>query len=68
MAVSGNELLVVFVLDCSASMRKKMPFRVVRRHRSTHGSPKAALLRMLDTLADRGDARVGVLLYGHRVG
>jgi len=59
---------VVFVLDCSASMRKKMPFESADVVVPRMEVAKAALMRMLDALAARGDARVGVLLYGHRVG
>ncbi len=59
---------VVFVLDCSASMQTKTPFESPEERVSRMDIAKAALNQMLNTLAARGDARVGVLLYGHRVG
>ena len=59
---------VVFVLDCSASMRKGMPFESTNAIVPRMEVAKAALVRMMTALAARGDARVGVLLYGHRVG
>ena len=59
---------VVFVLDCSASMQKGMPFESSARIVPRMDIAKNALIRMLNTLATRSDARVGVLLYGHRVG
>ena len=59
---------VVFVLDCSASMQKGMPFESSTGIVPRMDIAKAALIRMLNTLATRSDARVGVLLYGHRVG
>jgi Mg-chelatase subunit ChlD len=59
---------VVFVLDCSASMRKGMPFESTNEIVPRMEVAKAALVRMMTALAARGDARVGVLLYGHRVG
>ena len=59
---------VVFVLDCSASMQKGMPFESSARIVPRMDIAKAALIRMLNSLATRNDARVGVLLYGHRVG
>jgi len=59
---------VVFILDCSASMQKGMPFESAEITVSRMEVAKAALVRMMNLLAARGDARVGVLLYGHRVG
>ena len=59
---------VVFVLDCSASMQKGMPFESSARIVPRMDIAKVALVRMLNTLATRSDVRVGVLLYGHRVG
>ncbi len=59
---------VIFVLDCSASMQKGMPFESPASIVSRMEIAKAALLQMLSGLATRGDARVGVVLYGHRVG
>jgi Mg-chelatase subunit ChlD len=59
---------VVFILDCSASMRKEMAFESAATVVPRMEVAKAALVRMLNALAARGDARVGVLLYGHRIG
>src|SRR5262249_31663465 len=46
----------------------EMPFESPESLATRMEVAKAALLRMLNSLAARGDARVGVLLYGHRVG
>ena len=59
---------IVFVLDCSASMQKGMPFEAAESKVTRMDVARAALVRMLNVLAARGNARVGVLLYGHRVG
>jgi Mg-chelatase subunit ChlD len=69
--LNGNQRqrpAVVFILDCSASMRQLMPFESRDSQVSRMEVAKAALVRMLDSLAARGDARVGVILYGHRIG
>ncbi|HLJ10744.1 MAG TPA: vWA domain-containing protein, partial [Planctomycetaceae bacterium] len=59
---------VVFVLDCSFSMRQEMLFEGADARVPRLEVAKAALGRMLNALAARGDARVGVILYGHRIG
>ena len=55
---------IVFVLDCSQSMSQK----VAGGSKTRMDVAKEALVAMLDQLASRGNARVGVLFYGHRVG
>jgi hypothetical protein len=63
---------VVFVLDCSFSMKE--PTRVERPDVTNQPQvsrmdvAKGALRSMLEQLAERGNARVGVRLFGHRVG
>lgn len=55
---------IVFILDCSQSMAQK----VAGGSKTRMDVAKEALVAMLDQLASRGNARVGVLFYGHRVG
>lgn len=63
---------VVFVLDCSHSMQAldevESPDGGVRATSPRMELAKGALRSMLTQLAERGDARVGVRFYGHRVG
>lgn len=56
---------IVFVLDCSQSMKTET---AERGGKTRMDVAKDALSAMLDELAKRGNARVGVLFYGHRVG
>lgn len=68
----GKPMSIVFVLDCSQSMN------TATKGADAHGSQPAGLTRMsvakealtklLNQLARRGNARVGVVFYGHRVG
>jgi len=62
---------VVFVLDASYSMRDTIP-GVESAGQATEiprmDAAKDALRRMLTQLAMAGDARVGVRIFGHRVG
>ncbi|MCY2967912.1 MAG: VWA domain-containing protein [Planctomycetota bacterium] len=57
-----------FLLDCSASMREPAPFEGQDQGVSRFESARATLNQLLGTLATRQGDRVGVMLYGHRVG
>ncbi|MDX1944686.1 MAG: VWA domain-containing protein [Pirellulaceae bacterium] len=63
---------VVFILDCSASMKDRTsverPDGGVQPQAMRMDVAKGALRAMLEQLAERGNARVGVRLFGHRVG
>lgn len=63
---------VVFVLDCSHSMDAAMAIEAPGTTTTTDTTrldvAKNALRRLLDQLSDRGDSRVGVWFFGHRVG
>lgn len=64
---------MVFILDCSNSMKELMEVEAPTDDRGSSLVPrlevaKDALRSMLARLAERGDARVGVRFYGHRVG
>lgn len=64
---------MVFILDCSNSMKELMEVEAPTGDRGASLVPrlevaKDALRSMLARLAERGDARVGVRFYGHRVG
>lgn len=60
---------IVFVLDCSWSMGEEIPVEAVGlRTQSRLELAKESILRMLAQIASRPDARVGVRLFGHRMG
>jgi len=64
---------LVFILDCSNSMKELMeveaPGKGLRASRVARlDIAKDALRSMLARLVERGDARLGVRFYGHRVG
>ncbi|MFO0906570.1 MAG: vWA domain-containing protein [Pirellulales bacterium] len=60
---------IVFILDCSGSMASEIaveaagPATLPRLELA-----RSSLLALLDQLAVRGDARIGVRFFGHRVG
>ena len=59
----------VFVLDCSWSMGEEIPVEAIAlRSQSRLELAKESVLRMLTQIASRPDARVGVRLFGHRLG
>lgn len=59
----------VFVLDCSWSMGEEIPMEAIAlRSQSRLDLAKESVLRMLTQIASRPDARVGVRLFGHRLG
>jgi Mg-chelatase subunit ChlD len=62
---AARPLSIVFILDCSYSMSNLVRGDASRKTR--HLVALAALKSMLGKLADRGNARVGVVFYGHRV-
>lgn len=60
---------IVFILDCSSSMGGMIPLEAVdARVQSKLDAAKAGILQLLDQLAGFPDARVGVRLFGHRMG
>ena len=63
---------VVFILDCSHSMRAgvnvERPDDAVQPEATRMEVAKGALRSLLGEMAARGDLRVGVRLFGHRVG
>ncbi len=63
---------VVFILDCSHSMQAAVaverPGAAARQESTRMEVAKGALRSLLAELAARGDLRVGVRLFGHRVG
>lgn len=63
---------VVFILDCSHSMSAPVaverPDEAVRPESTRMEVAKGSLRSLLAELAARGDLRVGVRLFGHRVG
>jgi hypothetical protein len=67
---SRRRASIMFILDCSNSMSEPTD---LEGPGGTEQVPrleaaKIALKQMLSGLADEGDARVGVIFYGHRVG
>ncbi len=60
---------IVFILDCSQSMAKEIQAELIGDKQVARLSlAKNSLVTMLDELAQRKDARVGVRLFGHRTG
>jgi hypothetical protein len=56
---------LVFVLDCSGSMQQPLPLEGAEGARRFDAAI-LAVRQLLVRLAEMGDARVGVILYGHR--
>ena len=69
---SQKKASVVFILDCSHSMRASAPVESPdannRAETQRMEVAKGALRALLSDLAERGNMRVGVRLFGHRVG
>jgi Caspase domain len=60
---------IVFVLDCSWSMGEEIPVEAIAmKSQSKLELAKESVLRMVTQLASRPDARLGVRLFGHRLG
>lgn len=60
---------LIFILDCSESMASNLPGETNQQSQRTKlDVAVGSLLRMLKELADSGRARVGVILFGHRMG
>ncbi|MEQ1827656.1 MAG: vWA domain-containing protein [Pirellula sp.] len=60
---------IVFVLDCSWSMGEEIPIEAIAmKSQSRLDVAKESVLRMITQIAARPDARVGVRLFGHRLG
>lgn len=57
------------ILDCSWSMGEQIPIEAIdASSQSRLETAKTNIIRMLSQLAEQPDARVGVRLFGHRVG
>lgn len=67
---SRRRASIMFILDCSNSMSEMTDMEGPEGNEkvSRLDAAKNALHQMLDNLADEGDARVGIIFYGHRVG
>jgi hypothetical protein len=67
---SRRRASIMFILDCSNSMSEETEMEGPEGNEKIPrlDAAKIALNQMLGSLADEGDARVGVLFYGHRVG
>ncbi len=63
-----RKLSILFVLDCSASMQAELPLETDRGSGARLEIAKLALQQMFDKLADDDANRVGVMLFGHRLG
>jgi hypothetical protein len=63
-----QKLSVIFILDCSQSMQNPLTTAGSEAAASRLDIAKAALQDMLIALSMRRNARVGVQLFGHRVG
>lgn len=60
---------IMFVLDCSWSMGEELPVEAIAlKSQSRLEIAKESILRMLGQIASRPDARVGVRLFGSRLG
>jgi hypothetical protein len=60
---------IMFVLDCSWSMGEPIPIEAIgTASQSKLELAKDSVLRMVNQLAARPDARLGVRLFGHRLG
>ncbi len=67
---SRRRASIIFILDCSNSMSEPTTMEGPEGEQKIPRieAAKIALKQMLSGLADEGDARVGVIFYGHRVG
>ncbi len=67
---SRRRASIMFILDCSNSMSEMTDMEGPEGNEkvSRLDAAKNALHQMLNNLADEGDARVGIIFYGHRVG
>ena len=67
---SRRRASIIFILDCSNSMSEPTDMEGPEGEQKIPRieAAKIALKQMLSGLADEGDARVGVIFYGHRVG
>jgi len=60
---------IMFVLDCSSSMGELIPVESIGSSEQPRlDLAKSALAALMEELATRSDARVGVRFYGHRIG
>ena len=68
--VEGGDLepqAIMFVLDCSASMTETIGREGLTGEVRKLDAAREALLQLLDSLQDRHNLHLGVMLYGHRV-
>ncbi|WP_166819885.1 vWA domain-containing protein [Thalassoroseus pseudoceratinae] len=62
-----EEQAIMFVLDCSASMTESISREGQTGEVRKLDAARAALLQLLESMEDRNNLHVGVMLYGHRV-
>ena len=70
-AVRGRtrrKMSILFVLDCSASMQTELPLETNRGSAPRLEIAKLAVQQMFEKLAEEDANRVGVMLFGHRLG
>ena len=67
---SRRRASIMFILDCSNSMSEPTEMEGPEGDQKIPrlDAAKIALRQMLASLAEEGDARVGLIVYGHRVG
>ena len=66
---SKRQASIVFVLDCSWSMGDEIPVEAIAmKSQSRLELAKESVLRMITQIASRPDARIGLRLFGHRIG
>ncbi|TWT63321.1 vWA domain-containing protein [Rubinisphaera italica] len=64
----ANPISVMIVLDCSQSMNANIPWESSGKELTKFNAAMAATGQILNSLANLPEARVGLVLYGHRVG
>ena len=64
----ANPISVMIVLDCSQSMNANIPWESSENELTKFNAAMAATSQILKSLAKLPEARVGLVLYGHRVG
>jgi hypothetical protein len=67
---SRRRASIMFILDCSNSMSEPTDMEGPEGDEKIPrlDAARIALKQMLESLAEEGDARVGIIFYGHRVG
>lgn len=65
---TGAAVSAIVIFDCSQSMAELVPAEAPGEQQSRFQAARAALFHLLEQLSDQSDARVGLTLFGHRVG